>query len=194
MLLTILKQFNWVDILVIILYLRIIYIAFKSGLIAEFFKLLGTLLAIYLALHYFTFLSDWVSARLPVVREKAPLESLDFLCFVILTLVGYFSFVLLRSVFSRIIKTEAMPGLNRWGGFILGLIRGYLVVGLVIFMFVISSISYLKKSTQHAYTGRHLFQVAPATYKWFWEKVASKFMTHEKFNATLSEIQEDFPR
>jgi uncharacterized membrane protein required for colicin V production len=37
-----LKQFNWIDIFVFCLSLRIAFIALKNGLAAEVFKILGT--------------------------------------------------------------------------------------------------------------------------------------------------------
>ena len=56
MIVEIIKQFNWVDIFVIILSVRVLYIAVKNGLPVELFKLLGTIAAIYLSLHYYTIL------------------------------------------------------------------------------------------------------------------------------------------
>jgi uncharacterized membrane protein required for colicin V production len=192
MLLDILKQFNWVDIVVIILLLRIGYIAFKNGLLIELFKLLGTTLAIYLALHYYTTFSDWINQRLPILREKVPFEFLDFLSFLALAILGYLIFVLLRSMFYRVInKIEAVPQLNHWGGLVLGLARGILFNSLIIFMLVISSIDYFKNNATDSYLDHRLFKIAPATYSWLWNSFMSKFMPNERFNKTILEIQED---
>lgn len=190
MLLEFLQGFNWIDILVITLLLRICYVAIKKGLLSEFFKLLGTIAAIYLSLHYYTILSDWVGERLPVVKEKAPLEFLDFLMFLVLAILGYLIFVALRFTFYRFIKTEATPRLNQWGGFILGMARGFLLLGLVIYALVISSIGYLKTSVKNSYLGGRIIQLAPDTYAWLWNNIMSKFITSEKFNQTVIEAQE----
>jgi uncharacterized membrane protein required for colicin V production len=61
-----LQQFNWVDVFVVILLLRIIYCAIKNGIFIEFFKLLGMLLSCYLFLHYYTKLSVFFKRRIPV--------------------------------------------------------------------------------------------------------------------------------
>jgi len=188
MLLDTIKQFNWVDILVVILLFRIGYIAIKNGLAVGFFKLLGALFAIYLSLHYYTGLSDFVRGRIGI--KKLPLEFLDFLFFVALASLGYLIFVLLRTVFCHFIKTEAAPKLNQWGGFILGAVRGFLCVGLITFMLAISSVSYLKNSVKDSYSGRYLFKFTTDTYSWLWNAVTSKFMTGEKFNKTILEVQE----
>lgn len=186
----ILKQLNWVDIFVIIILFRIGYIALQNGLPAELFKFLGSLSAIYLSLHYYTTLSDWIGGRFFVSREKMPLEFLDFLCFVSLASLGYIIFVALRQTFSRFIKMEAGPKLNKWGGLVLGLVRGLCLSSLIVFMLVISSISYLKNSIINSYSGVRLFKLAPATYNRLWLGLMSKFMNKEKFNQTILEVQD----
>lgn len=190
MILNIIRQFNWVDIFVIILLFRICYIAIKSGFVVELFKSLGTVLAIYLSLHYYTALADLVTRYLSI-KESMPLEFLDFIAFIILVIIGYFIFVILRQVFSQLIKTEAAPNLNRWGGLALGIVRGILFSGLIIFILVISCVGYFKGSAQSSYLGKRLFKVAPTTYTKLWNGIASKFMTKEKFNQTILEVQEN---
>lgn len=191
MLLDLLRQLNWLDILIIILLFRICYIALKSGLPAEIFKLLGTLSSIYISLHYYTALSDFIRGRF-ALDKKMPLEFLDFLSFLSLAVASYLFFVLLRSVFYRFIKLEAVDRLNKWGGFVLGIGRGILLSGLIIFILVISSISYLKQSVKSSYLGPCFFKVAPNTYNWLWNNLTSKFMAQEKFNKTVLEAQESF--
>jgi uncharacterized membrane protein required for colicin V production len=187
MLLEMVKQFNWVDTFVVIVLFRICYIAVKNGLAAEIFKLLGTLAAIYLSLHYYTALSDWVKSRLSL--EKLSLEFLDFISLVILVFVGYAIFILLREVFARFIKMEAVPKLDKWGGFVLGGARGVLLTGLIIFMLVASSISYLKTSVDSSYLGRRILRVGPATYGWLLNSITSKFVSSERYNETVNEVE-----
>ena len=191
MVLGILKQLNWFDVVVLILLFRIGYIALRSGLPIELFKLLGTVLAIYLSLHYYTAGSDFIRSRF-AADKKMPLEFLDFLVFLGLAISGYLILVLLRSVFYRFLKLEAVDRLNKWGGFLLGIARGMLVSGLIIFMLVISSISYLRMSVRSSYLGIRFFKVAPNTYSWLWNNLASKFMAQEKFNKTILEVQDSF--
>jgi uncharacterized membrane protein required for colicin V production len=180
-----------VDLFVIIAFVRICYVAFKTGFTIELFKLLGTLLAIFISMQYFTIISDTFIRR-PVATEKIPLEFIDFVSFLILVISGYTIFVFLRSVFYRFIKMEAAPNLQKWGGLILGVLRALLCVSLIIFMLVISSFQYTKISVQDSYSGKSLFKIAPATYAWLWNNVTSKFINNEKFNKAILEIQDDF--
>ncbi|MDD4953418.1 MAG: CvpA family protein [Candidatus Omnitrophica bacterium] len=188
--LNILKQFNWLDVFILILIFRILYISIKSGLSKEFFKLLGVLSATYLSLHYFTVLSDLICKNLPV--KKMPLEFFDFLLFTVLAILGYLVFVLLRTIFNHFIKMEAVPLLEKWGGLVMGILRSFFLPSLIIFMLAISSVGYLKKSAQSSYLGKKLFDVAPDTYSWFWNSITSKFMKDEKFNNNVLNIKEGF--
>jgi len=191
MLLDIIKQFNWLDILLIIILFRIAYIAMRIGIPVEFFKFLGAIIAVYLAMHYYTDLSDLLVQRVPVAKERMPLEFLDFLSFLFLAIVGYFIPVSFCVLFGRFIKMEATPNLNKWLGLVLGIVRAFLLASLITFMLVISSSSYLKNSVVNSYLGRRVFNVAPNTYTWLWNKITSKFMPGEKLNKTILEVQKD---
>lgn len=185
--LNILKQLNWVDILVVILFIRIGYVATKSGFLAEFFKLLGAILAIYLSLHYYVWLGDYFKGLF--FLKSMPLEFLDFLSFLILVLGGYSVFLLLRQAVLRFFKVEVVSQLNKWGGFVLGLTRAFLVSSLVIFMLAISTLSYFKGSVKSSYWGVRIFKVAPAVYTNIWNGFASKFMNKEKLNTAVGDVE-----
>jgi len=188
MILNILKQFNWVDVLVVIIVIRILYIATVKGFVIEIFKLLGVLLAVYLSLHYYTHFSDLLRKRVPL-EDKLPLEFLDFICFALLAITGYLASVALRIGFYRLIKMDAAAGLQKWGGLFLGILRAWLFCGIIIFMLVISSISYLKKSVNSSYMGKMFFSVPVQTYTLLWEGLISKFTKNEGFNKTVLEVQ-----
>ncbi|MBI5145249.1 MAG: hypothetical protein HZA27_03580, partial [Candidatus Omnitrophica bacterium] len=103
-------------------------------------------------------------------------------------------FFILRLAFCRFIKMEAVPRLDKWGGFLVGIGRGFLFIGLIIFMLVISSVTYLNKSVKNSYSGGRFFKIAPAVYSGLWQGLMSKFMLKEKFNKTITEVQADFKR
>jgi uncharacterized membrane protein required for colicin V production len=181
--LDILNQFNWIDILVVIILFRIGYVALRSGFSAEIFKLLGIIAAIYLSLHYYTVWAD--SFQRVAVLKFIPVEILIPISFLLLVIVGYMFFVFLRGIFYRFLKLEASPNLNKWGGFLLGVARGILTVSLIICFFTISGIGYLNKSVNSAYSGKPLFEIAPTVYTQLWENITSKFIPQEKFNNSI---------
>lgn len=190
MLLDLIKRFNWVDILVIIIVFRVCYVSVKRGFIVELFKLLGTVLAIYLSLHYYSPLADYLNDRFSIT--VIPLEFLDFLCFVLLALVGYSVFIILREGITRFIKSEAAPRLNQWGGLAVGAIRSFLLLSLILYMLLISTLTYLNSSAHKAYMGPSVFRIAPGIYSNLWNTVMSKFMFNEKYNDSVTAIQDSF--
>ncbi|MFA5005292.1 MAG: CvpA family protein [Candidatus Omnitrophota bacterium] len=190
MLLDILRQFKWLDIVFVILFIRICFVALRNGFSSELFKLLGTLSAIFLSLHYYTYLSDMIQNRTKV--NGMPLEFLDFFIFLVLVFLGYFIFVALRIFLSRFIQLEAVPLFNKWGGLALGLLRAFFLVGLVSFGLAVSSTTYLSESVKSSYLGKRSFSIVPNTYKWLWGNVGSKIMSNEKLNTDISEVEKNF--
>ncbi len=184
--------FNWVDILIIGLSLKVVFTAVHKGVVVEFFKLCGTLFSIYVPLHYYIVVSDWLRVRAGI--KRIPLEFLDFLVFLSLVILSYVVFIFIRAVLAKFLKAEAAPRLNKLGGLLLGMVRAVLLSGLVVFMLVISSISYMSDSARHSYMGRDLFGVTVNTYTWIWNAVASKFMSDEELNKTVLEIQKVISR
>jgi len=191
MLLNILKQINWVDIGVLVLVVRICLTAAKNGFPIELFKFIGTLSAIYFSSHYYITISDRIDSWL-ALGKRLPLGFLDFIVFVLVALGGYGIFVLLRSIFGKLLKMEAISALNRWGSLILGIFRALLLSSLIIFVMFISSVDYFKSSAKESYSGRRLFMLCPATYSWLWNTITSKFAKSEKFNDVISSTSNEF--
>ena len=111
MVLEILKQFNWVDVVIVFLLLRISYVSVKNGFVVELFKFLGTVFSIYAAFHYFTIISDRIIRHVPE-EQSFPVEFMDFLTCVGLVVVVYLFFVFLRNIVCHFIKMEAVPALT----------------------------------------------------------------------------------
>jgi uncharacterized membrane protein required for colicin V production len=187
MLKDLLLKINWVDLLILFTLLRVFYAGLTQGFYKEIFKLAGVIVAIYLSLHYFTSLSDLLKTQFGV--KTIPVEFLDFACFLLLAIIGCYIVTLVRSVFDRFVKVETVPVLSKWGGLILGIGRGFLLVSLIVFCFTISGFTYFRKSVATSFTGREIFRIAPATYQWIWKNISSRFMPLEKGNEIIPEIE-----
>ncbi|HTY45621.1 MAG TPA: CvpA family protein [Patescibacteria group bacterium] len=188
MTLNVLKEFNWVDIFVIILLLRICYVSLKNGFLLEFFKLLGTVAAIYCAMHYYTRVSGSIGALMKL-GKNGQLAIFDFLSFIVLALLGYAVFWVIRELIARLFKAEAVPTLAKWGGLVVGVARAFLFLSFVLFALYLSPVDYMHDSIPASYSGKKIIQVAPNLYVGLWESVFSKFMTGEKMNETVRQVQ-----
>ncbi|TAM36028.1 CvpA family protein [bacterium] len=176
------RHLNYLDIFILILTLRICYIALKTGLPVELFKLAGILSAIFVSLHYYVFLSG--SMRKNIDLGLAPFKIVDFLIFIFLAIAGYLLFMLLRCIFYRFIKLEAVASLSKWGGLVLGAFRCFFMAGLICFTLLVSGSPYLNKSVENSFFGSRIYRVAPDTYRWLWNTIFSKFMGSEESNKT----------
>ena len=183
-----LQSLNWVDIFILVLVGRIVYISAKKGFVIELFKLLGAAMSAYLALHYYTRLGSFFNALMPG-PPQIPLEFWDFLSLIILSLVGYAIFLVLREAFSRAFKMEAVSTLNKWGSACLGLLRGVLATSLVLFILLNPTLMYFRNSVLDSYGGSRLVKFAPGLYQSMWEGLMSKFMPAEGFNQSVIDIQ-----
>lgn len=189
MLYNIITEINWIDILIVIVLLRACYISVNTGLPAEIFKLLGTISAIYLSLHYYVSLQDFVIKFAGF--KSIPLGFYTLITVVILSIAGYAVFSLFRNFFLRLVNLENVSLLIKWLGLGVGAIRGILLSSLLVFMLLISGNDYFKQSIKDSYSGKFIYKIAPATYTFLWNGVTSKFMTGEKYNKNIPEIRKD---
>ncbi|MDD5465215.1 MAG: CvpA family protein [Candidatus Omnitrophica bacterium] len=185
-------RFNFLDIIIIIISVRICYVAFQMGLAVEFFKLLGVVLATYISLHYYTGLSEAIQ-RWPILKET-PLEFMDLLVFIILAAGGYLVLVVLRNSFYRYMKLEASPKISQFGGVILAAARLFFTIGLLIYILMLSSVKYLNESVKYSYLGSRSVLISADTYGWLWGNIISKFSSKEKFNPAVTGLLERFNR
>lgn len=182
-----LAQFNFLDIIIILIAIRIFYSGFQMGLAVEFFKLSGVILATFLSLHYYAGISS-------ILRLWFTLKILflNLAVFVVLAAGGYLVFVFLRNIFYRYLKLEAAPRISQFGGLILGTARLFFTTGLLIYILMISGIKYLNESVKYSYLGSRSVSISADTYTWLWSSIISKFFPDEKLNSAVSGVLEKF--
>jgi uncharacterized membrane protein required for colicin V production len=148
----------------------------------------------FIALHLYTSLSVWLKLCWPALNaDSAGWVFLDFFFFLFVLFLVNFLFFILRVIFYRFIKLEAVPKLNKWGGFTFGLLRGICIGGVVLFCLAITQLSYFQNSIRHSLTGRYMVQVPSRTYEFLWDSVVSKF-TPSRVNVAVLSIQEELKR
>lgn len=182
----ILKALDWVDIVIAILLFRIVYVSTKTDIYSELFKVLGTIVAIYITFHYYTLLSAVLTTRLGLKTAEA---FLNLICFIALTVLGYWLLAILRKFFLRFIKMEAIPQLNKWGGLLLGIVRGLMLSSILVFVLTLAPSGYLAKSVNSSFSGKKLFRIAPDIYSAIWIGFMSKFMPQESFNKSALDAE-----
>jgi uncharacterized membrane protein required for colicin V production len=190
MLIETINRLNWLDVFLLIICIRIGYKGIRTGIFVEGFKLLGTLLGLFLALHYYAGLSKGFKAFL----SGLPRGWLDSLAFFLLILAGYMVLFLLRIILSFLVKMEAVNLVNKWGSFFVAMARAVFAGSFIVFFLLISGSNYPQESVKNSFSGRYLLKVGYNTYSGIWNSLVSRFMPEEKFNPQLIELKkQEFP-
>lgn len=157
----IISRINWVDVLVLILMVRMSYVALRDGLSHEIFPFIGTILIVVFCLHYYNKLGFFLSQNL----ANIPLEISNFISFLILVAVLGFLVKLLKGLLDKIIKVEWHPVIEKFGGLVVGIARAYIVTGIVLMVLALMPLSYLQWSIRDkSLTGRYVLMAGPEIY------------------------------
>lgn len=183
--LELLSKLNWVDVLVIIVFLRSIYIGLKRGLIVEFFKLLGVIVAIVVSFHYYSHIADFLNAKSPLPLDLADFVSLLFLSALIIVL-----FKFIRDGFNVLVKAEVKSFFDKFAGFILSLLRAFSLSSLTLIILFSTNLDYLKSSVNDSSSKNYLMNIAPRIYSSCFESFLVKFFPKEELNTTIFDALE----
>ena len=177
-----LKRFNWVDILVIALALRIVYVSVKTGVVAELMKTLGVLLAIFISFHYYVKLAVFTGHY--VAFSSVVLE---VVAFVALWLATIFVCKLSRSGILMLFSVEAISAVDKWGAVIVSAGRFFLTVGMFMFVFLLTDNPYMERMTVTSFSQKYVMSIAPKVYRKMTDGFVVKFFPREKLNPAVFE-------
>ncbi|OGX24886.1 MAG: hypothetical protein A2787_03595 [Omnitrophica WOR_2 bacterium RIFCSPHIGHO2_01_FULL_48_9] len=173
----ILVNFNWVDILIAIVIIRMIYTGSKSNILVEFLALLGIVIANFVTVHYYVYFADFLNAQLFM-----PEAVQDFIAFLLLWLTVYIAFKLIISGWTLIIKAQAHPALDQWGSTLFSFVRSLFVSGMIFLLLLVSGSHYLQKIAKQSFTGFYLLDFSPKMYKYCYDNLVVKFFPNEVLN------------
>lgn len=151
---SVIKKLNWIDVLIIILLVRTTYVGFKKGFLVEIFKFVGGVLAIFIANRYYVELAKFVSGH-----SFLTMEASRVLSFIALAFLGYGIIKLLQRLTFLVMKIEVVKGVEKFGGIIVGFLRGIVVSSLILMTLIVMSSSYLTKSVkENSSLGPHVLR------------------------------------
>jgi len=154
-------RFNWVDILVVILLFRTSYIGARTGLSEEIFRIIGILLGLFFSIKYYSALGTLLNTNVSL-----PQELVDGLTFFILILLCILTMKLVSLGLTKIVKLAFAETIDKWGGFVVGLFRGAMILSLLFMLFGIANVDYLVKSVEErSLSGPYIKQMAPNVYQ-----------------------------
>jgi len=176
------NKLNWVDIVVAIVFLRTISIGVKRGFVVELFKLFATACGIFVSLHFYTRISEFIITHSPLTAELLDPVVLGGLLVLVLVV-----FKFIRDGLMIAFHIQPIPFIDKWGGLFLSLARGFLVVSIVVLFIFLIPIEYFKNSVESSFSKSYLIELSPKTYAFVFENIYSKFSSGEKLNKTIFE-------
>lgn len=158
----IIRQLNWIDVLVIILVIRISYVAFQEGLSHEIFPLISGIASIIISLRYYHKLGGFFSNAVPALSKAIS----NFTGFCLLVIGTGLVFKLVRIVLDRVIKVQWHPLIERFGGLVFGACRGAITACLVLETMAMAPLPYLQWSIRdRSFSGVYFVRIGPTVYE-----------------------------
>ena len=177
MLNNILANFNWFDVVLVIVIIRAVYIGALQGFVIDFFKLLGMFFATVLTLHYYSRLGEFLQKSISLSIEWS-----EVIIFVLLWALIVLIFKFIREGWLLIIKAEAKGGVSQWGGGFIGVFRSFLICGMLFLLCGITGNKTLNTYAENCVGGRYLRDLSPKVYQTVYDGVLVKFFPEEKLN------------
>ncbi|MFC1699447.1 CvpA family protein [Candidatus Omnitrophota bacterium] len=157
-----LPETNWVDIIVVIFLIRGGYIGFNQGFSVELFKSLGAIAATVVSFLYYDQVGVWLAKHSFLSAQAANIISFLIFFFLLLIVFRWVRILLFKIMHFELIGS----GLERWGGFSLGLLRSIVFASLFLFCLTLMPVDYLRKSVEEkSFFGPGLKQVAPKVFE-----------------------------
>lgn len=158
---------NWVDLVVITLFITFCYNGFGRGFLGEVFHLIGSVVATTLTINYAGFLTRWIVNWLPLPPEKVAVV-VFWLLFLILML----SMRWLIKRLNQLMHWERLHWFIQGVGLFLGGVRALWWSGFILITCVSSGFSFLQESVeQKSVLGPRLVGISRTTF----ERVSDRF-------------------
>lgn len=180
----ILKSINWVDVAMLVLFIRIVFIGIKTGFVTELFKLFGIISAVFISFHSYSAISAFV-----IQKTRWSVDWLDFVFYVLLVSLVVIAVMFLRDAFFIIFKFETThAGLNQWGAGVLSVIRAVFLASLIMYGILLSNVEVLQKMIFTSISHKIALKVAPNTYAFIFNNFVGKILVNQKFNDQVLDV------
>jgi len=152
-------KFHIIDIFFLIIFLRIVFIAFSRGLLNEFIKLIGLSFASFFSFQYYSLFLGEVFGKEPFSFNQ---EHLNLISFLIIFFVVVFIFFLLRRAVVPFLKQKKYSLWEKGLASLLGCCRALFSVSIIIFILWLSPFSF--KGVFKSFSYKKFKSIAPLSY------------------------------
>jgi len=184
MLTHLIKSINWIDVALLVLFIRMIFVGVKNGFISEFFKFLGVITAVFVSLHYFSFFAAWLARKIHFTWGYWDLVIFAALWFAVTII-----FKLLRDGIVFLFKVETThQGFDKYAAGVVAVARGILVCSLTIFLILLAHNGVLTRMAVNSYSFKISGRAAVSTYSFLYNNLVDKLFAGQHYNAAAAEV------
>ena len=184
MLTSFIRSINWIDVLLAALFIRLIFVGVKNGFLSEFFKLLGVVCAVFVSLHYYSYLADLIIRKTNLVWVYWDLVIFAVLWFAVIIFFKY-----LREGILILFKVETNhQGFDKYAAGVVAVGRGILIGSLAIFLILLTHYGPLTRMSLHSYSYKIAGRAAVGTYSFLYKNLVGKLYPHEQYNAQAAMV------
>lgn len=120
------SRFHWIDLVILVIFIRTIYVGARRGFIPELTTLIGLAAALVISLQQVDPVSAFLSARVHLPEQWSASFSA-----VALFIATYLLFCLIRVGVGKLFQLQVASGLDRWGGVLMGMVRAAVISGII---------------------------------------------------------------
>ena len=178
------KSINWIDVALVFLFLRVIFIGVKNGLITELFKFLGVVIAVFVSLHYYAILAAKLAKVTTVSSGFWEIVMFAGLWFAVTVIFKY-----IREGILLLFKIETNhQGFDKYAAGILASGRGILICSLTIFLILLVANAPVKRLTLHSYGYKISGRAAVGTYSFLFNNLVDKLWAGQHYNEATAQV------
>lgn len=183
------RHLNWIDLLMVAVLIRAIYIGIKRGFVDEFFHLVGVVVTIFVVFHYYPLVSSFLERR-----TFLSVKSSNWIAYLFLWGVVALLAKLIRDGFRIIFKVETVSFVNKCGGFLVCFGRAILLASLIIWFLFITGHTYIQENIRASVSGSRLAQAGTILYQKTFEGFVVKLFPDERLNREIIISHQGFSR
>lgn len=183
MIANILKDLNWVDVVITLMIVWVLFTGIKNGLVKGLLHLIGTIFALFICFHYYSSFSG-------LFVKKTPLSpsTIDVSVFLFLWFVSFLIFRFIEEAVFFIFTVEVKNVIDKWGSAVLAIARAALIGSMCMFVLLLTQNQYLQQQTFSSFMRKGLLSTAPNVYFSLYEDIVRPLFPSENKNKQVVSV------
>lgn len=151
-------KINWVDILILIIFIRVSYVGYTRGLSSELLPLIASFAALVISINLHDKIGGFIASHTPLSAIPA-----KFLVYISIGSSILLVFGILSNILTgRVIKVQVATMYDSIFGLLFGILRGIVLVSFVVFALSLTPVNYIRESVKEkSLMGTRFMKIGP---------------------------------